>query len=61
MLDLAIQNPINFLGHTDVVTNLDNWSVPIQGTIRNGQIISRGIADIRGSIACWISKVISQK
>ena len=49
---------INFLGHTDVVTNLDNWSVPpFKGTIKNGQIISRGIADMKGSIACWISAV----
>ena len=49
---------INFLGHTDVVTNLDNWSVPpFRGTIKNGQIISRGIADMKGSIACWISAV----
>ena len=49
---------INFLSHTDVVTNLDNWSVPpFKGTIKNGQIISRGIADMKGSIACWISAV----
>ncbi len=49
---------INFLGHTDVVANLDNWSVPpFKGTIKNGQIISRGIADMKGSIACWISAV----
>jgi len=49
---------ITFLGHTDVVTNLDNWSVPpFKGTIKNGQIISRGIADMKGSIACWISAV----
>ena len=49
---------INFLGHTDVVTNLDNWSVPpFKGIIKNGQIISRGIADMKGSIACWISAV----
>ena len=49
---------INFLGHTDVVTNLDNWTVPpFKGTIKKGQIISRGIADMKGSIACWISAV----
>ena len=49
---------INFLGHTDVVANLDNWSVPpFRGTIKNGKIFSRGIADMKGGIACWISAV----
>ncbi len=49
---------INFLGHTDVVANLDNWSVPpFKGKIKNGNIYSRGISDMKGGIACWISAV----
>ena len=49
---------INFLGHTDVVANLDNWRVPpFKGTIKNGKIFARGIADMKGGIACWISAV----
>ena len=49
---------INFLGHTDVVANLDNWSVPpFKGTIKNGNIYSRGISDMKGGIACWVSAV----
>ena len=47
---------VSYLGHTDVVANLENWSVPpFKGKIKNGEIISRGIADMKGSIACWIS------
>ncbi len=47
-----------FLGHTDVVLNLDNWSIlPFKGIIKNGYLYGRGAQDMKGSIACWISAV----
>jgi len=49
---------INFLGHTDVVLNLNNWSVsPFKGVIKKGYLFGRGAQDMKGSIACWISAV----
>ena len=49
---------INFLGHTDVVMNLNNWSVlPFKGVIKKGYLYGRGSQDMKGSIACWISAV----
>ena len=49
---------INFLGHTDVVLNLNNWSVPpFKGIVRKGYLIGRGAQDMKGGIACWISAV----
>tara|TARA_B100000686_G_C16704167_1_gene925234 strand:+ start:62 stop:1204 length:1143 start_codon:yes stop_codon:yes gene_type:complete len=49
---------INYLGHTDVVLNLSNWSVPpFKGTVRKGYLIGRGAQDMKGGIACWISAV----
>ena len=49
---------INFLGHTDVVLNLDNWSVPpFKGVVKNGYLYGRGAQDMKGAIACWISAV----
>ncbi len=49
---------INFLGHSDVVLNLNNWSVsPFKGVIKKGYLYGRGTQDMKGSIACWISAV----
>ena len=56
---------INFLGHTDVVLNLNNWSVhPFKAVIKNGHLYGRGAQDMKGAIACWInaaSKFINNK
>jgi len=49
---------INFLGHTDVVLNLKNWSVsPFKGVVKKGYLYGRGAQDMKGGIACWISAV----
>ena len=49
---------INFLGHTDVVLNLSNWSVPpFKAVVKNGYLYGRGVQDMKGGIACWISAV----
>ena len=49
---------INFLGHSDVVLNLDNWNVsPFKGLVKKGYLHGRGAQDMKGSIACWISAV----
>ena len=49
---------INFLGHTDVVANLNNWKIqPFKGLIRKGYLNGRGSQDMKGGIACWISAV----
>ena len=49
---------INFLGHTDVVLNLNNWSVPpFKAVVKNGYLYGRGVQDMKGGIACWISAV----
>ena len=49
---------ILFLGHTDVVLNLDNWTIPpFKGVIKNGYLHGRGAQDMKGGIACWISAV----
>ena len=49
---------ISFLGHTDVVLNLDNWSVsPFKGIVKKGYLHGRGTQDMKGGIACWISAV----
>ena len=49
---------INFLGHTDVVLNLNNWSVPpFKAVIKNGFLYGRGSQDMKGGISCWISAV----
>jgi succinyl-diaminopimelate desuccinylase len=46
------------LSHSDVVTNLSNWSVsPFKGIIKNGYLYGRGAQDMKGGIACWISAV----
>jgi len=49
---------INFLGHTDVVANLNNWKIPpFKGLVRKGYLNGRGSQDMKGGIACWISAV----
>ncbi len=49
---------INFLGHSDVVLNLDNWNVsPFKGLVKKGYLHGRGAQDMKGGIACWISAV----
>ena len=47
---------INFLGHTDVVANLNNWEIPpFKGVVKKGYLNGRGSQDMKGGIACWIS------
>ncbi|MGY6276309.1 succinyl-diaminopimelate desuccinylase [Methylomonas sp. MgM2] len=49
-----------FLGHTDVVPTgpLDSWdSPPFQPSIRDGKLYGRGAADMKGSIAAFITAV----
>jgi succinyl-diaminopimelate desuccinylase len=49
---------INFLGHTDVVANLNNWKIPpFKGLIRKGYLNGRGSQDMKGGIACFISSI----
>jgi len=49
---------LNFLGHTDVVSNLNNWKIPpFKGLIKKGYLYGRGAQDMKGGIACWISAV----
>jgi len=49
---------INFLGHADVVANLNNWKIPpFKGLVRKGYLNGRGSQDMKGGIACWISAV----
>jgi len=47
-----------FAGHTDVVPTgpLDQWQIaPFQGEIRDGMLHGRGAADMKGSIACFVT------
>ncbi len=47
---------INFLGHTDVVANLNNWKIsPFKAVVKNGYLNGRGSQDMKGGVACWIS------
>ena len=49
---------INFLGHTDVVTNLNNWKIPpFKAVVKKGFLNGRGSQDMKGGVACWISAV----
>ena len=51
---------INFLGHTDVVANLNNWKIPpFKGVVRKGYLNGRGSQDMKGGIACFISAISS--
>ena len=51
---------INFLGHTDVVANLNNWKIsPFRGVVRKGYLNGRGSQDMKGGIACFISAISS--
>ena len=51
---------INFLGHTDVVTNLNNWKIPpFKAVVKKGFLNGRGSQDMKGGVACWISAVSS--
>ena len=47
-----------FAGHTDVVPTgpLDQWKIPpFQGEVRDGMLHGRGAADMKGSIACFVT------
>ncbi len=49
---------IMYLGHTDVVANLDNWKLPpFKAVVSKGYLNGRGAQDMKGGIACWISAV----
>jgi len=49
---------INFLGHSDVVANLNNWKIPpFKGVVRKGYLNGRGSQDMKGGIACFISAI----
>ncbi len=49
---------IMYLGHTDVVANLNNWKfAPFKAVIKKGYLNGRGAQDMKGGIACWISAV----
>ncbi len=49
---------INFLGHTDVVANLNSWKIPpFKGVVRKGYLNGRGSQDMKGGIACFISAI----
>ena len=49
---------INFLGHTDVVGNLNNWKIPpFKAVVKKGYLNGRGSQDMKGGIACFISAI----
>ena len=46
----------NYLGHTDVVANLNGWEIPpFKGLVKNGFLNGRGAQDMKGGVACFIS------
>ena len=50
-----------FAGHTDVVPagNKEKWSIsPFEAEILNGNLIGRGVADMKGSIAAFIAAFV---
>lgn len=56
---------LGFLGHSDVVPAGDGWEVdPFAAIQKDGYLIGRGIADMKGGIAafcCAVSEFIKQK
>jgi succinyl-diaminopimelate desuccinylase len=45
-----------FAGHTDVVPEGRGWSVdPYAGEIRNGHLVGRGAADMKGALAAMVA------
>jgi succinyl-diaminopimelate desuccinylase len=49
-----------FAGHTDVVPpgDLDGWTAePFAAEIRDGWLFGRGVADMKGDIACFVAAV----
>ena len=49
---------INFLGHTDVVANLNNWKIPpFKAVVKKGYLNGRGSQDMKGGIACFITAI----
>jgi len=56
---------LGFLGHSDVVPAGDDWEVdPFAAVQKDGYLIGRGVADMKGGVAafcCAVSKFIKQK
>jgi len=53
-----ISGTLAFAGHTDVVPTgpIDEWPhPPFDAVIENGILHGRGIQDMKGAIACWIT------
>lgn len=53
-----------FAGHTDVVPvgSRDGWSVePFAAEVRNGQLVGRGAADMKGAIAAFVAAVAANR
>lgn len=45
-----------FAGHTDVVPVGQGWTAePFAGEVRDGRLIGRGAADMKGAIACFVA------
>ena len=55
---------IAYFGHTDVVP-VDDWSIddhgPFEPTVCGSRLYGRGSTDMKGSIACMLSAVVSLK
>lgn len=46
---------LSFIGHTDVVSILDDWDYPPFELIRDGdKLIGRGVSDMKGGIAAFL-------
>jgi len=57
-VDLGKGRSLMFDGHLDTVPagNIDRWSIePFSGEIIDGKLYGRGAADMKSSIAAWIS------